>query len=402
MRGLLKRNRQPRTEQRSNIDGWQEIAVEGLARWFYATYGNSSISVDRAIRQPAVWACVRVLTTSASTLPLFAVRTTEDARQPVKPTPLVLRAPSVQVKLDVWLTQLFWSLNTDGNTFGRIANLGPTGLPTVVEWHNASQIGDRKVVDGIAQVRIGSDYHQLYPYGDIFHIPGLIVPAGQPFGLSPIEYAARSINTALSAEDFASGFFDGGGHPSGLLKMKTNPGETGADRLKEKFIEGTSTRQPVVLTEGVEYEQVQVNPTDSQFIDTLRFEVENVARVFGVPPSMVYAGVSGQSVTYANVSQADLAYLKHSLDPLLVRVENNLTDLLPRPQEAKFNRNALLRADSKARSEEHEIRLRTKTRTVNEVRKLEDEEPFSDPKFDEPGIPGGELPDTAPAPTGGT
>jgi HK97 family phage portal protein len=132
------------------------------------------------------------------------------------------------------------------------------------------------------------------------------------------------------------------------------------------------------------------DPNETQFIDLMRFEVEQVCRFWGVPPSMVYAAVSGQNVTYSNVTDADLAFLKHSLDGYLVRIENALTQLLPKPQVVRANRDAVLRSDARARHEIYDIRLKNRTVTVNEVRKLEDEPPFPEPEFDDPGIPGGE------------
>jgi HK97 family phage portal protein len=146
-------------------------------------------------------------------------------------------------------------------------------------------------------------------------------------------------------------------------------------------------REPAVLGAGLEVEPIMVNPNDSQFIDLMRFTTEESARFWRVPPSMIYAATSGQSVTYANASQNDLAYLKHSLEGHLVRIEKALTRLLPRPQFARFNRNAFLRSDPVTRSEVQDRRLRNKTLTVNEVRSQEDELPF-DAKYDEPGIPG--------------
>ena len=107
---------------------------------------------------------------------------------------------------------------------------------------------------------------------------------------------------------------------------------------------------------------------------------------------MIYSATSGQNVTYANVTQADLAYLKHSLEGHLIRLERALTSLLPRPQFARFNRNAFLRSDPQTRSEVVDRRLRNETMTVNEARALEDEQPFPDAEFDQPGIPGGGEP----------
>ena len=120
----------------------------------------------------------------------------------------------------------------------------------------------------------------------------------------------------------------------------------------------------------------------------MRFEVEQACRFFGVPPSMAYAAVSGQSVTYANVSQADLQYLKHSLGIWLLDIEDAWSSLLPVDQTVKFNVEGLLRMDAEGRWKIHDLRLSNKTTSVNRVLALEDEPPIDDPEFDKPGIPG--------------
>jgi hypothetical protein len=102
---------------------------------------------------------------------------------------------------------------------------------------------------------------------------------------------------------------------------------------------------------------------------------------------MIYAAMSGESITYQNVSQSDLQYLKHSLDRYLVRIEKALGSLLPGPQIVKFNRDALLRADTSTRYAAHLQSLQGSWRTVNEIRTLEDEPAFDDPIYDQPGMP---------------
>jgi len=131
----------------------------------------------------------------------------------------------------------------------------------------------------------------------------------------------------------------------------------------------------------------------------MRMAAVKVARRFGVPPAMIFAAMAGESITYQNVAQADLGYLKHSLDRYLVRIETALGAVMPGPQVVKFNRDALLRADTSTRYAAHEVALRNKWRTVNEVRRLEDEKPFDDDQYDDPGVPGGAP---LPAPSGGS
>jgi HK97 family phage portal protein len=135
-------------------------------------------------------------------------------------------------------------------------------------------------------------------------------------------------------------------------------------------------REPLILGSNFDLKQIQTNPDDSQFIDLLRFEIEQVSRFWRVPPSMIYAAVSGQAVTYSNVSQGDLQYLKHSLQGYLSRIERAWSRMLPDRIVVKFNLNALLRSDVETRNKVYDMRLKNGSMTVNEVRALEDEPPL--------------------------
>ena len=141
-----------------------------------------------------------------------------------------------------------------------------------------------------------------------------------------------------------------------------------------------------MLGADLKHEQIQTPAGETQFIETERLAVEKVCRYWGVPPGMVYGAISGESITYQNVTDADLNFLKHSLDVYYVRVEGALSDLLPRPQFVKANRNSILRASPKARFEANQIALANRQVTVNELRALEDLPGFG-PDFDVPGVP---------------
>lgn len=393
--GLFLRSRQPE-EKRS-------YSLQQMARYitsYQAHTTGRSVSVDTAMRVSAAWACVRTLTASAASLPVDVVRESGTTRTPIA-LPSLIREPSAVVDRDVWVSQVVWSMFTDGNAWGRITATDGLQFPTSIETLDPASVKERKLDGAVVSAKVNGDTMAAYPHGDLWYCPGIMVPAGSAFGLSPLDYASGAIDATAAAESFGARFFTDGAHPSALLKSDQDLTSDQAREIKDAFVAAISgTRDPMVMGSGLEYERLQIDPDDSQFIDLMRFEVENICRFFGVPPSMVYGAVSGQSVTYANVSQADLAYLKHSLDRTLVRIEKALTRLLPRPQTVKFNRDALLRADTLTRYQAHEIALRNKTRTVNEVRSIEDEPPFDDPSCDEPGVPGG--PSTPPPAQGGS
>ena len=371
--------------QRQPEERAEPFVVRASNGWWGWTQGST---VD-TLRNDAVWACEDVLCGEVSKLPVDVVRNSGPNRQPVTPTPTLIAQPSAIVSLDVWLYQLVSSMVHDGNGFGMVTATDNRSYPTSIELVDPASVSERKVIDGVKQAKIDGKVHKAFPFGDLWHVPGKMVRAGSPFALSPVEYADAAIRAGLAAEGFGSQFFSDGAHPSAILYMDNDPGPEQAQQVKQSFLAATrGTREPAVLGSGIKYEKVSVTPNESQFLDLQRLTVEKVCRFLGVPPSMVYAAVSGQNVTYANVSQADLHFLKHSLDGYLVRIERALSPLLPRPQLVRFNRNALLRSDAEGRNNVYDKRLRNRTMSVNEVRALEDEKPVG-PEFDEPGIPGG-------------
>ena len=391
---LLRRQRpsEPEHEARSiNLSQYAQLWSDS-----FSSYSPVPVSTQTALTHAASSACVDTLATSVSSLPLDAIRQVDKRRVPVVPTPSLIREPSNLVDQDVWLYQLMDSMLTDGNAFGEVTSA--TTYPTSIELLNPEIVTDRRIIDGKAAVLVNGDRQFVWPHGDIWHVPGRFVRAGSPFAESPVVRARATIGSAIAARDFGSKFFGDGGHPGGLITSEQPLNAEQAKQIKSAWLNAVrGNREPAVIGSGLNYQPLMVDPNDSQFIDLMQFAIEEACRFWRVPPSMVYAATSGQSVTYANVSQADLHYLKHSLEGHLIRIERALTRLLPRPQFARFNRNAFLRSDPIVRSEVADRRLRNKTLTVNEYRALEDEEAFPDPAYNEPGIPG--LPAAPAAPT---
>lgn len=377
-----------RDEQRSTIN-LSQYAQLWQDQWTSA-YTPVAVNVNNAVTHAASSACIDVLATSVSTLPVDVVRQSGKRRTPVSPTPALIASPSNLVEPDVWFYQLVDSMLTDGNGFGFVQAMDSLGRPTQIELVDPGTVVNRRLERGVPTVTVGTETHQLHPWGDVWHIPGKFVKAGTPFADSPVRRAAATIGAALAAREFGSRYFGDGAHPGGLITSDKSLTSDQAKDIKRAFLNAVKgTREPAVLGSGLTYQPLMVDPNDSQFIELMQFAIEEACRFWRVPPAMVYASTSGSNVTYANVSQADLHYLKHSLEGLLVRIEKAMTKLLTRPMFVRFNRNAFLRSDPQGRWEIYDKRLRNKTTSVNEVRTHEDEEPFADPDFDEPGIPGG-------------
>lgn len=376
----------PVVEQRSTID---LSRYAGMWADITGVYSPMSVGPDRALTLAACWSCIDVLATAISTTPIDVVRYVGKTRQDVSPIPVLIASPSSVIDQDVWLYQLVESMCTDGNGFGIVHSVDASGRPTRIEIVSPTVVTERHVVAGVPQAKVDGEVHKVYPFGDLFHVPGKMTRAGSVFGENVLAKAQATIGAALAAREYSTRTFGDGGVPVGRWKSDKELDQAQAEQVKAVIRRVTSgSREPVVTGTGLEWESLSIDMEQTQFLDVMKFAIEEACRFFRVPPAMVYAATSGQNVTYANASQADLSFLKWSVDGPMVRIERKLTGLLARPQVVKFNRNAFLRADAETRAKIVDARLRNKTMTVNEARALEDEPPFDGDEFNLPGIPG--------------
>lgn len=371
----------------------------GEVNWVYSPM---VVTLQRALTHAASSACIDVLASAVATLPMDVVRYGAGGRRTViDPTPTLIDSPSAVVAPDVWKYQVMDSMCTDGNAFGMVVQTDINGRPTTIETIDAETVGDRKVKDGIPQAIVDGTLHKVYPYGDLWHMPGRLVRSGSPFGESPVRRAAATIGVALAAREHGGRFFGDSGHPTQHISVDEQITEEEANIWKARVLNAIrGNREPLVTGTGVTVEALQAGDDGTQFIALMQFVIEEACRFWRVPPSQVYAATSGQNVTYSNIDAGDLGFLKYSLETYLTRFEGALGMLLPRPQVVRFNRNAWLRSDAKTRYQIYDIALKQFTKSVNEVRALEDEQPFpidGDKDYDKPGIPG-LVPSAQPAP----
>lgn len=353
-------------------------------------FSNGDVGASEALRSVAHWACHRVLCTSIAGLPVYQVLENGSQHRRITPSQVV-RRPSQTVSQSGFIYQVMSSWLEAGNAYADVVQTDSMGRPTQLETIDPRLVS-WVVIDNQWVPHVAGKPRKLWPNGDLWHVPAFL-RAGSPVGLSPTEFASQSIRTAIQAEKFGGDFFAQGAHPTAIVKSKSMLSKQQADEIKASVRRLIGSREPAVFGADLDWQNVQVNPADSQFIELLRFEVEQASRTYGVPPSMIYGAVSGQSVTYSNATQDDLSFLKHSLRWWVNLLQSSWSEFLPTYQFVKLNVDAMLQMTARERTEIHKLRLETKTRTVNEVRELEDEQPFPDPMFDEPGIP-----EAAPAP----
>jgi HK97 family phage portal protein len=338
-------------------------------------------SSEQALRLSAVWACVRMISDAVSMMPLEAYTMRAGKRVPLKDAGPLLTKPSADATRSEWVQMLMTSLLLRGNAYGQIVQRGAFGLPTQIELANPDVV--RLNVDASGRLNYTFAGHQL-PFEDVFHIRGMRIP-GSLMGLSPIEYAAKTLNLSASAQEFGYGFFQDGAHPSGILTTDQPVSQENATILKERFKAGQKGRDTAVLGAGVKYQQIQVSPDESQFLQTQMATVSDIARIFGVPSEMI-GGTGPGGMTYSNVTQRYLDFLTLSVQRWLNRLEDAITPLVPGAKHVLFDTSVLLRMTPSDKWGVNVMRINTGAVTINELRAIDGLEPVA--WGNEPYLPG--------------
>lgn len=370
---IVRRHRQ-RTEQR----GWDSVAeILEMARG-PRLYSGVQVDDEQAMRLSAVWQCVDLLSELVSTLPVDEYRRVEGGPPRLLPSSPLLTDPAGDgTGFEFWCRQLMTSLLLRGNGYGLILGLGSDGWPTQIEMLHPDRVSLRrtKTFGPPDEWLLDDNPIGKWPVGPLWHLAGYPIP-GSPIGVSPIRYARETIGVGLAAQKFGAQWFGDGAHPTAMLHHDTEPvaSEAEAKALKQRIMAAMhDNREPLILGGGWKLDPIQVNPEESQFLETVQANAEDVARFFfRRPPG------SGLNITYENVEARSLDLLTYTVNGWLVRVERALSRLRPAPRFVKFNADALLRVDLKTRYEAHVLGVRGGVFTPNERRELEDYPPLPD------------------------
>ena len=214
---------------------------------------------------------------------------------------------------------------------------------------------------------------------DLLHIPGLGFDG--LVGYSPIAMAKNSIGMAMACEEFGAKFFANGAAPGGVLEhpgILKDPARV-RDSWNATFGGSSNANKVAVLEEGMKYTPISISPNEAQFLETRKFQIDEIARIFRVPPHMI--GDLEKS-TFSNIEQQSLEFVKYTLDPWVVRFEQAFQKALLLPDEKKtyfikFNVDGLLRGDYQSRMNGYAIGRQNGWLSTNDIRRLEDMNPLS-------------------------
>ena len=362
-------------------------ATSGSSYRFFLGGSTSGKTVTErsAMQMTAVYSCVRILAEAIAGLPLHLYTYKEDGgKEKAIGHPLYLLLhdePNPEMSSFVFRETLMTHLLLWGNAYAQIIR---NGKGEVVALYPL--MPNRMTVDRDSSGQLFYSYQMnnsdaptmkagtvILKPSDVLHIPGLGFDG--LVGYSPIAMAKNAIGLAIATEEYGAKFFANGATPGGLLEY---PGTVkDPDRVRESWNKGFSGSQNAgkvaILEEGMKYTPISIAPEQAQFLETRKFQINEIARIFRVPPHMV--GDLEKS-SFSNIEQQSLEYVKYTLEPWIVRWEQALNRALLSDSEkaayfVKFNVDGLLRGDYQSRMNGYATARQNGWMSANDIRELE-------------------------------
>ena len=383
-----------RSENRSL--SFQDVWGRGLEMSSARTSSGEVVTYDSALTLSAVYAAIRLLSDNVSTLDLDVLYRSQGSQKKFRPMPTWMDQMNPELRNHEVLGQIVTSLLLDGNAYistlrdraGRVVSIAVLDPTTIT----ASMKTDE---DGLSRITFQSDQAQGIEFTarDIVMVRNLLKP-GQIEGISPITAAREFIGLGLATGRYGSSFFGNGALPGAVIEVPGQLSEVGAQQLKsswESVHKGAANGSRLaVLTEGSKFSrQLSLSPEDSQFILTKQSTVQDVCRLYGVPPHLL-ADSSGSTSWGSGLAEQTAAFATYSLRPLVNRVEAALTSILRSEgiavAFAKFDLESMRRATND-RWDTYSTAIQTGVLSIDEVRSYENLPALPDGKGSEHYIP---------------
>ena len=350
---------------------------------------DSGVNVDEktAMQIATVYACVRLLAETIAALPLHLYRQTDgsgSSKERATDHPLyklLYRQPNPEMTSFTFRETMMTHILLYGNAYAQIIRDGKNAilslyplLPENVEVDRDEHGEIYYIYHAYTDEVPGQKNRDIYFRRDeMFHVPGL--GFNGLVGFSPIAMMKNSLGTTLAVEKYGSAFFKNGAQPSGVLEhpgVLKNP-----EKIRENWSDvyggPNNAHKVAVLEEGMSYKAISLPPEDSQFLSTRQFGVNEICRIFRVPPHMVQ---DLEHATFSNIEHQSIDFVVHTLTPWLVRFEQAIIkDLLLEDEQdsyfPKFNVDGLLRGDYQSRMQGYATGISNGIFSPNDVRRLE-------------------------------
>ena len=346
---------------------------------------GKSVTERSSMQMTAVYACVRILSEAIAGLPLHLYRYKEGGGKEQAVDTNLYRLlhdePNPEMTSFVFRETLMTHLLLWGNAYAQIIR---NGKGEVIALYPL--MPNKMSVDRDEKGRLYYTYSRaneeaatmagntvILKPSDVLHIPGLGFDG--LVGYSPIAMAKNAIGMAIACEEFGAKFFANGAAPSGVLEHPgtiKDPAKV-RDSWNSTFGGSANSGKVAVLEEGMKYTPISISPEQAQFLETRKFQINEIARIFRVPPHMV--GDLEKS-SFSNIEQQSLEFVKYTLEPWVVRWEQALSRALLSATEKptyffKFNLEGLLRGDYQSRMTGYATARQNGWMSANDIRELE-------------------------------
>ena len=370
-----------------------KAADAGYSFLFGRTTSGKPVNERTAMQTTAVYACVRILAEAVASLPLHVYEYQDDGgKKLVHDHPLYYLLhdePNPEMTSFVFRETLMSHLLIWGNAYAQIIRDGAgrvLGLYPLLPDKMDVQRDDKGNIYYVYS-RNSDENPMFKEYGnirlkaeDVLHIPGLGFDG--LIGYSPIAMAKNAVGMTLACEEYGASFFANGANPGGVLE---HPGVLkDPSKVRESWnsvYRGVSNAHKIaVLEEGMKYQQIGIPPEEAQFLETRKFQVNEIARLYRIPPHMV--GDLDKS-SFSNIEQQSLEFVKYTLDPWVIRWEQSLQKSLLLPGEKgkyfiKLNVDGLLRGDYQSRMNGYAVGRQNGWFSANDIREMENMNPIPD------------------------
>ena len=353
---------------------------------FGNTVAGKTVNERSAMQMSAVYACVRILSEAIAALPLhFYQYNAAGGKEKALRHPLynlLHDEPNPEMTAFSFRETLITHLLLWGNGYAQIVR---NQRGEVIALYPL--MPDRMTVDRDSRGRIYYEYTRsdsdvkslgrkssvILSPEDVFHIPGLGFDG--LVGYSPIAMAKQAIGMGLACDEYGAAFYQNGAQPGGVLE---HPGVVkDPKRVRDSWnaiYQGSRNAHRIaVLEEGMSYKPISISPEQAQFLETRKFQIDEIARIFRVPPHMV--GDLDKS-SFSNIEQQSLEFVKYTLSPWITRWEQTIHRSLLLPSEkpryfARFNVEGLLRGDYQSRMNGYAVGRQNGWMSANDIRELE-------------------------------
>lgn len=370
-----------------------KAADAGYSFLFGRTTSGKPVNERTAMQTTAVYACVRILAEAVASLPLHVYEYQDDGgKKLVHDHPLYYLLhdePNPEMTSFVFRETLMSHLLIWGNAYAQIIRDGAgrvLGLYPLLPDKMEVQRDDRGNIYYVYS-RNSDENPMFKEYGniklkaeDVLHIPGLGFDG--LIGYSPIAMAKNAVGMTLACEEYGASFFANGANPGGVLEhpgVLKNPSKV-RESWNSVYRGVGNAHKIAVLEEGMKYQQIGIPPEEAQFLETRKFQINEIARLYRIPPHMV--GDLDKS-SFSNIEQQSLEFVKYTLDPWVIRWEQSLQRSLLLPGEKgkyfiKLNVDGLLRGDYQSRMNGYAVGRQNGWFSANDIREMENMNPIPD------------------------